>query len=260
MKKILVCSALLIFGHVLYGQSIRVGVKGTGNTTWLLNQNVFDTDEELDHSASFGVNGGISATYMFNDLIGLSLDVMYASVNQNYKGEAKGLGVENTYVLKEKLRYIELPLLFKITSKQGPYFEIGPKLSLLTGHREELKFDNDAYQIFNTSGNFKNDFNPLQVAATLGFGVDINIAPNMYINVGLRLAYGITDALKQHSDAELQADLGGKDPQYTILQRYSSYDSGDYSGGDQIYKYKRTHIATGGLLIGYSYSFGGKAK
>ena len=258
MKKILLSLSLLFVIPVVQAQSVRVGAKGSANSTWLLNTNVFDTDEELDHSASFGGNAGISATYMFNDLIGLSLDVMFASVNQQYKGEIKGLSGDNTFMLKEKLRYIDLPLMFKLTSKQGPYFEIGPKFSLLNAHREELKFDNDNYSVFNTGGNFKNDFTAFQISAVLGFGVDINIAKDMYITVGLRLAYGISDAMKKRSDAEIQSDLGSLDPEYCILQRYVSYKDGDYSGGDQIYKYKPSHSAVGGLVIGYTYSFGGK--
>lgn len=256
MKKILLVFSLLILTSAIKAQDFRVGVKGGGNTTWLINTNVFATDQELDHSATFGATAGLSATYMFNNFLGLSLDVMYASVNQTYNGEFGNTAI--LYQVREKLRYIELPLMLKLASEKGPYFEIGPKFSLLTTQKEEINFE-DPYQAFGDNGNYKDNFSPLVLSIALGFGVDIKIAENMYITTGLRLAYGPGDALEKKTDPEIQADLLSNNPHaMPFLQRYSSYKDGDYSGNDRVYKHEKTHIATGGLVVGYTYRFGGK--
>jgi outer membrane protein W len=242
MKKILLASALIFLFISAQSQGIRIGLKGQANTTWLLNKNVFDANDEIDHEASFGANIGASATYMFNDLLGLSLDLMYASVNQHYKGTILG----EDYTMKEKLRYIDLPILLKLTSESGPYFEIGPKFSFLMNHTEE--FDSD---ILSSSESYKNDFNSVLFSIALGFGVDIKVAEHHFINVGLRLAYNPGSALKDLGEDNLDSE------DHSIIQHASSYKDGG-TGLNDPYHYEKTHVATGGLLLGYTYEFGGK--
>ena len=251
MKKILLVFSLFATVTQLQAQGFRIGAKGAANTTWLLNSNVFDADKSIDHEASFGANIGVSATYMFNSYLGLSLDVMYASVNQHYKGETNILGSNFGYKIKEKLRYIDLPLLLKLTSEKGPYFEIGPKFSILSNHREEMNYDDDVLGGLGSGASYKGDFNSLVLSIALGFGVDIKVAENMYVTAGLRLAYGPGDTLDKMSESELGTD------DHSMISHFSSYENGG-TGNNPKYSYKKTHTATGGLLIGYTYEFGGK--
>lgn len=263
MKKILLVFSLFFAFSQLNAQGLRVGIKGGGSTTWLLNQNVFDADKRIDHEATFGANVGASVTYMFTDMVGLSLDVLYTGVNQKYNGEVGGSGPFNdeTYTIKEKLRYIELPLMFKLTGEKGPYFEIGPKVGLLTGQREEFDYEDEDLAEGGMSGSFKNDFNSVIISLGLGFGVDIKVAENMFVTAGLRLSYGLGDALKKKDDDEIQSALivGALtgEQEISFIQGFSSYKDGDYSGNDRDYSYKKTHIATGGLVLGFTYQFGG---
>jgi hypothetical protein len=249
MKKILLTSVALLIFISAQAQSFRTGIKMAANTTWLLNTNVFDANDEIDPVAAFGVNFGASATYMFNDMLGISLDIMYASVNQHYKGTNPHFGIvpmAGNYTMIEKLRYLDLPLLLKLTSEKGPYFEIGPKFSLLMNQTEE--FDGD---FGSGSASYKNDFNSLLLSIALGFGVDIKVAEHMFINVGLRLAYNPGSATKEISKDEI---LNGT---HAFITPYSSYEDGDFTGSDAVYKYEKSHIASGGLLLGFTYEFGG---
>jgi hypothetical protein len=247
MKKLILAFSLFIIHSQIQAQAIRVGAKLGGHTNWLLNDNVFSSSH-LNIAPSFGATGGLTASYWFNHSMGVSLDLLYASVNQNYKPDNTDDG---DYTLKEKLRYIDLPLLFKVGSNQGAYFEIGPKFSLLTNHKEVLQVNDD----FNTglessTHSYKNDFNGLVFSIALGFGIDIKINDKMGINTGLRFAYNPGDVLKQHSEDNL-TDFSES---HSFISQFSSFDN--YGGKDPEYKYKKTHLITGGLLVGYYYQFG----
>jgi|GEM_PF-742675 len=259
MKKILL-AVVLLFSYIgANSQSFRIGAKGAANTTWLLNGNIFDADDEIDTEASFGANAGLSVTHMFSPQLGLSLDILYASVNQHYKGTFDIFGTPRNYTLKEKLRYIDLPLMLKITSEKGPYFEIGPKLSFLMKETQVVESEFPILignRIQNGTRSFKNDYNPLIFSIALGFGVDIKVAEHHYITAGLRLAYSPGSALKKISQDELEEDLDNEVGHSFILP-YSTYKDGDFTGSDRIFSHKKTNIATGGLLLGYTYEFGG---
>jgi len=249
MKKILLTSvALLIFINV-HAQGFRTGIKVAANSTWLLNTNVFDAGDEIDPVASFGVDFGATGTYMFSEMIGISLDVFYSAVNQHYKGTFITGPLPTDlfdYTVKEKLRYLDLPLMLKLTSEKGPFFEIGPKFSFLMNQTEDFKSE-----FLDVSESHKDDFNSMLISIALGFGVDIKVAENMFINVGLRLAYNPGSALKDLGEDAL--DNG----EHAFISSYSSYDEGDVSGSNAVYKFEKSHVATGGLLVGFTYAFGG---
>lgn len=250
MKKYILVFCLLSGVSMAQAQALRVGLKGGPNSTWLLNDNIFGS-ADINIWPTFGGTVGPSVTYMFSDAVGVSLDILYTSVNQQYRPDEDEDPF--AYDLKEKLRYIDLPLLFKVGSQKGPYFEIGPKFSILTKHREEFTFLNGVQGGQGESYSNKSDFNGLLFSIALGFGVDIKIVKNMYINAGLRLAYNPGDVLRQKSSAELMLDGDN----HTIIQQFSSYSNYPDKASDLNYRYKKTHLVSGGLFLGFTYQIFG---
>lgn len=219
MKRLLVI--LVTLGMIQQADAqikIRAGLEGGVNSTWLFNKKVSDAGDELDYKATIGGQFGIGAYAKFNKLIGLSLSIMSGSINQKYTERLNVGGVfENSYVTETKLKYIDIPLLFRLTTdgKVGFYFETGPQFSLLSSAKhEDPTFG---------SADVKSNTNSMNIAAILGFGIDAKAGP-ITITSGLRMGYGITDA--------------GKKPSYTI-------------------NYEKTHSAVLGVHLGVAYTFGG---
>lgn len=89
MKKVLLSLIVFLYALSVQAQGFRVGMSGGINSTWLMNKNVFDANDELDIASSFGGRVGFDAIYSFNDKIGLSLGLNFlSSHNQKYTGES----------------------------------------------------------------------------------------------------------------------------------------------------------------------------
>jgi hypothetical protein len=203
MKKNLAIAVIVILclSSAQAQEGIRLGAKGSFFYTWLFNKNVSDQNASLDYAASFSPTLGVQAIFMFKETYGLSAEIIYASHKQKYDGY---LGDENnTFSNEIKLSYIDIPILFRVSSPKGPYFEIGPQISLLTNAKETFEYKNNP---FNYSGrDAKDDFAGFGVAGVLGFGIDNKLTDMVNLTTGLRFGYMFTDATTEYSQEEIDA-------------------------------------------------------
>jgi hypothetical protein len=240
MKKVLLTMALVLSVVATQAQNFRLGVGGGINNTWLANTNVSDQGDELDFAVTFGGSFGLEGLYNFTEKAGVSIGFLYSGHNQKYEGEFLGEDFET----KVKMRYLDIPLLFRVTSTSGTYFEVGPQFGFLMKAEEEAEILGET-----ETEDTKDQFNSSNVAAIIGFGVDIDASENIIISVGLRLGYGFSDVTKEYgSAAELTADGEG------TPTTWAHYDNeGDFG-------YEPTSRIFGGLKLGVSYVFPGKSS
>lgn len=253
MKKALLTIAIIAASISVNAQNVRIGVSGGVNSTWLMNKNVFDQDDALDIAATFGGRFGIDAIYSFNEKLGLGIGFNFVSRNsQKYSGDASGLDGD----LTTKLNYFDIPIMLRLTSSSGTYFELGPQFGFLT--KAEESYENDKTSAVNYDDyDVKNAFESTNIGLVLGFGVDIDVTENIFITTGIRLGYGFTDVTKEYDSVN---DFIADNPDYltstagyiTTLAAHLD-DNGDF-------KYEKTSRVFGGLNIGVSYKFGGSSK
>lgn len=253
MKKALLTIAVVIAGLSVQAQNIRVGLTGGVNSTWLMNKNVFDADDELDIAASFGGRLGIEGIYSFNDKTGLSLGFNFISThNQKYTGESSSGNV--SYDVTEHLKYFDIPLLFRLTSSSGTYFEVGPQFGFLTSATEDFETSPSSpfdYEGDEHDGSYEN----MNIAVILGFGVDIDVTENIFITAGLRLGYGLSDVTTEYGSAAELAAADNMD-EISYPNYWAHYENANTQNGDQ-FSYEKTSRVFGGLNLGVSYKFGG---
>jgi outer membrane immunogenic protein len=255
MKKILAI-ALLVAGlssaHAQEG--VRLGLKGSFFSTWLFNKNVSDQNASLDYASSFGPTVGVQAIFMFKETYGMSAEIVYASHKQKYDGY---FGDEdNVFNVETTVSYLDIPLLFRVASPKGPYFEIGPQFSLLMGAKETLEFDQNSSSEFNyTDKDFKDDFAGFGVAGVLGFGIDIKLTDMINLTTGLRFGYMFTDATTEYSENELE-DLSDKE-NLSATSSFAHYEAEKGLGNPQNkVAYQKTSRAFGGLQLGVQFMLG----
>jgi opacity protein-like surface antigen len=193
MKRFLVTLIALSFLQQANAQNIRIGVEGAYNSTWLFNKNVSDAGEELDYQKTFGSQIGVNAVFSLKEGLGLYAGVLSGKVNQKLKYRTNiNLPNETSETEETKLSYIDIPVLLRITSSKGPYFEVGPQFSILSSSK--LKTDlgtNDIDKGIKSSN----------ISVEIGFGVDIKATDKLTVNAGLRFGYGLTDAAEKPSNA-----------------------------------------------------------
>ena len=88
MKKALLTLGIALAAMTTQAQDFRLGITGGLNSTWLLNQNVFDQNDGLDVASTFGGRFGIEGIYSFSEKAGVSLGLNFISGhNQKYTGD-----------------------------------------------------------------------------------------------------------------------------------------------------------------------------
>jgi hypothetical protein len=131
-------------------------------------------------------------------------------------------------------------LLFRLTSTSGTYFEIGPQFGFLSTVEEDFEPTTGiGYEGLDT----KDIYNSTNIAAIIGFGVDIDVTEKIFITTGIRLGYGITDITEENAVYTYLRGPSG------WAQREDSFGALDYSATNRVF---------GGLNLGVSYKFGGE--
>ncbi len=194
MKKLLTLSIVLALAtSMASAQGLRIGLAGAINSTWLFNKNVSDAGDELNYASTFGGTVGVNGVYSFSETTGLSVGILYSGHNQKYEDDP------STYEAKTKLSYLDIPILFRLQSPSGPYFEVGPQIGILMGAKAD--FSTKPASGFDFSDLDVKEFHEsTNIAIVFGFGVDIEASENIVVSTGLRFGYGFTDVMKDDKE------------------------------------------------------------
>lgn len=238
-------------------KGFHVGLSGTFNSTWILNQNNYGTLEpfkqsyvkqsEMDYTATWGGNAGVCVGYKFNKLLGLQAEVQYNVTGQKYEDAFEGpayvpaaggidtLGSASTRVNVKrqiKLGYLQIPLLFKLTagksSKAKFLLAIGPQVGFRTSAYEKVEVGGLEYNDLPYTP--KEKFRPVDAGLALQLGAEVYPTEYLLIDIAIN-AYGGF------------ADLNGK-----AMQKLEWYSKNDVS-------YQKSYNFRGGLMVGLHYLF-----
>lgn len=182
---------------------LYVGAGGSVLSTWITNQNNYGQVFEMDYQHRIGSNGHINLGYDFNANIGLKLEAGYGMLGQKYKDTHN----DTTYTRKINLDYFQLPILFKYRTtgeKVKFYMMAGPQFNFLMSAKQEYykleKTYNDSvinpinFKKFKIGEeDVKNRYSSMDIMARIDLGADIYFIPNLYLNAGLTMAYGLMD-------------------------------------------------------------------
>lgn len=258
MKKALLSMVIVLLAAAGFAQKgFHVGVSGTFNSTWILNQNNYGTLEpfkqsyvkqsEMDYTATWGGNAGVAVGYKFTPLLGIQAEVQYNVTGQKYEDNFEGpatvptdsgnitLGSASTRVnVKRDIRlgYLQIPLLFKLTAGKSDkakfLFAIGPQVGFRTKAYERVEVGGYEYNYlpFKPSEKFK----PVDVGLAMQIGAEVYATDYLFIDIALS-AYGGLNDLNSKAMKE--------------LEWYSKNDVG----------YQKSYNFRGGLMVGVHYLF-----
>lgn len=245
MKKLILVAALaaITFGAQAQGE-MTIGLKGAFNYTGLFNNNVSDQGYELDYAPTTGGSFGASFNYRLAEKYSLDVNLLISGHNEKYD---LNFGTEKSpsmATLEDKLKYIDIPVLFKLGNGHGAYFEVGPQLSFLSSAKETFTY-NDLPSINYSNKDFKDDFKGFGLSGVLGFGADFELNDQLGLTAGIRLGYAFTDATTEYTEAEA-AKLSDAD-------NLSLNAVFNHTNKDNKFDYQSTTRAWAGLNIGLTY-------
>ena len=227
-KPLLIIFICLICLSTSLGQGLQIGVKGSLNSTWLLNNHVLDASaNDQTYIPSFGQYYGLSGAMFFNEKLGIEANVLYDTHRQKYSDE------DETFESETTLHRISVPLMLKIRSKTGAFFEIGAIYNSLTTAEFTLAVDSFSFP----TQDVRDKMAKSSIDAMFGIGVDINMFAGLSLTTALRFWGSMTDL--RGVDA-FGGDLS--DPLWLTAA---------YNG-----EYQQTRAASAGFLMGLTYSIG----
>ncbi|HIA37466.1 MAG TPA: PorT family protein [Flavobacteriales bacterium] len=232
MKKalfIILASILTVSFNDARAQGLQAGIKGSLNSTWLLNKHVSDApDITQNYLPSFGESYGFSGAIFFTKKLGVEMNFLMATHSQKYTNE------DEDYESETYLRKLDFPILLKLRSKTGAYVELGVQYSTFTS--AEYKISSDSIQSSSIE-DIRNATSKYSVDAMFGVGVDIPLFAGFDFTAALRFTGSLTDVKG--------VDALGKDLSNDLILL------SDYNG-----EYEETRSLAGGFLVGITYSIG----
>jgi outer membrane protein W len=255
MKKTLLALILACGAFSVQAQdAMRIGVKGSFNSTWMFNNNVSDVGPSLDYASSFGSSFGAQFIYNWSESYGVDVELLYTGFNQKYD---LNIGTEKdplNFVVEDNIKYLDIPVLFRMSSPKGPYFEIGPQASLLMGAKESFTGETTSAADY-SDRDFKDDFKGFGLSGILGFGVDIKLDDNLFLNTGLRFGYTFTDATTEYTETELDAKSSTNPSGVSLNAGFNHYSTEVDKNKQPIFDYQKSSRAWGGLNLGLQFQF-----
>ena len=201
---LLLATALFFASNSLAQQGLEFTVGYTPGVSFILNDQDFAEGEQLNFTATYGSQFGLTVGYNFSDFVGVATGFGLASINQNYVTDFENVSDQNTF--NRRLSYIRIPLLLRVggdpTRGAGAYFRIGPHFDFLTVATGEYNDNNGLIQ-GRTETNYRdqqdlggNDltvFEQTVVGVTIEIGGRIRISDVMGVLVAFHLESSLTN-------------------------------------------------------------------
>jgi hypothetical protein len=226
--------ALLLITSIpaLAQKGFYIGIAGTAQSTWIINQENYGL-KPLNEVSTLGGSGNINVGYDFTNHIGIKVEFGYGTFGQKY---SKTIG-DSAFSRNIKLNYFMIPVLFKYRVG-GPvvkfYFAIGPQFNMLMSANQTYTLNGETFDttLKTISGKpfevglagIKDRFASMDIFARMDLGLDITLVKHLMIEFGLKLGYGLMDI-----------------------------NATDYQLKDKDGNYNKSHNVFGGLTLGINY-------
>ncbi len=206
------------------------GLKGGGNSTMLVNNNIFN-DKLVVHEFSFGNAYGFRMGTNIGSFSEFTFEYGVQSINQRWRmNDDQG----NKFWRDIDMGTRNIGLLYRL-HKNGTYSEIGYEFSKVQSAMLENSGDTPNDLLYG-SGNIQDLLNPNYQSLLFGFGLYVIGNGNLSVIMGFRAAYSLKDVI---------SEAGGAGSPDAFPSEYANYDS-----------YAETHPLTIGLSFEINYDIG----
>lgn len=174
MKKVLL-SIFAVFAFVAASNAQNVGVTLGANIA-----NVGgDFNDQISPDSKFNLTVGLFAEFMLADKLGLQPELVFSGQGFKYNQDFQGTSVE----YKQKLGYVNIPVLFNYYLSDNFYVQAGPYLGILTSAKASI-----SGTLSLTDQDNKDSFESTDFGAMIGLGVKAG-----KFNFGARYQLGLAN-------------------------------------------------------------------
>lgn len=178
MKKIYLFLILSVITVSVSHAQFKFGIKGGGNVATLVG------DVEVDPILGFHL--GAYAHIGFTNNFGIQSELLYSTQGDKYDF------VDNNFLTvnaKDRLNYLNIPVLLKLQTNSGITFEGGGQFGFLLMSKITYDIENNNSGVTYDDYENKEYLNPVDFGLVLGAGYELASG----ININLRAIFGVTN-------------------------------------------------------------------
>ncbi|OFY20510.1 MAG: hypothetical protein A2W98_06180 [Bacteroidetes bacterium GWF2_33_38] len=164
-----------------FSQNVNLGAKYAVNSTWLLNKQVGE-DNNQSYTMTFGHDFGGIVHVKLAEQFGIKSEVLANTTIQKYSGELSGIDYKSVIELKT----LDVPIMLTVGNKF--YFEAGFVFSFINKAEYELSASN-----FSSYENVKENFEETNNAIAIGLVKSFEFGDGFHFLMGLRATKGVKD-------------------------------------------------------------------
>ena len=188
MKKLILSAAVALLAITGAQAQVAFGLKGGLNVSNLYGSGVSSQNTK----SLFGANAGVFASIPLATTFYIQPEVSYSMEGAMYKTPSS----------KDKLNFINIPIMFKYVTTSGFFVEAGPQLGILASAKKDIGSSNIDIK------------NGLQnVNFSVGGGIGYKLDPSLAL--GARYMAGISD-LTENNSSELRSSAVSVNLFYTF--------------------------------------------
>ena len=184
MKKILLFTAAIAFAFTTaQAQEIRLGAKVGVN---FANLNSSDSNFDMDGLTSFHIGGLVEIP--ITEEFAIQPELVYSAQGGQLKGSEEYLGMTMKYEAKNKIDYVNIPIMAKYYLIEGLALEAGPQIGFLTSAKSEYEISFDG-ETESETVDFKKELKSIDFG--IGLGASYRLEAGAFLS--LRYNLGLSD-------------------------------------------------------------------
>ena len=253
MKKILLLITLVITCNCFQAQTVRMGPFLGYNYTSLTNSNIITLGNQLGYLPTYCWSFGATGVYNIDEsLLGFEGGLIYASHNQSYLGtEITGPGTYYQISVETKLKYLDIPILFRLGDIKGFHGEIVPQFSFLMSSNSSVSYNPSDSAHLSSSGAYGGDFSGFGFSGILGGGFTFMASKTVFVDFGVRMSYGFTDVTNQFNQGDSSV--------HSFTGTYANYTKFNYNSTNN-FGYTSTSRISYGVYFSLTFLIEGDTK
>jgi Outer membrane protein beta-barrel domain len=144
-----------------------------------------------------GFHGGLILKLPVSKSFAVQPELLYSM--KGAQGSETVNGYSKSY--EERLHYVDVPILAKIFTAQGLFFEAGPQLGVMLAARGDIAVTGPGGRNGSASGSIKSEFKDVDLGLAVGLGLQV---PDTPLLMGVRYNGGLVNIVKDYGDKSLR--------------------------------------------------------
>jgi hypothetical protein len=185
-----------------YSSSMLFGANYMIKSTWNFNKNYKKWGENSKVQPGFGSSYGVAIFWYANNNIGIGINPSFTTYNLKWTGLDSLAGSQVSYESGVKFTGLDFPIYAKYMLESGAYFELGFQYGMLFNAEFKSASTKNPYVVDKKTISM---WNNAYYAPIIGFGFDMYLAEDLFLNGGIRFAYGINN-MRGHDGIPLKSN------------------------------------------------------